>query len=182
MIIRISKSAGVVVEARELKLSVNPASNVSATLTLRTKIELPVVSAGPEIIQGPGEYEVAGIKVRGISLEKESSAKLLATAYIVDMDDLRLCFLPQSVKSFDEGFLDQLDEVDILFLDSTDDVKKTADFIKDIEPRVVVLKGDKYVKVLAEELGQSVESVDKLSIKKKDINEGETKLVWIKEK
>ncbi|MBI1839001.1 MAG: hypothetical protein HYR95_01725 [Candidatus Colwellbacteria bacterium] len=152
MIIRISKSAGVVVEARELKLSVNPASNVSATLTLRTKIELPVVSAGPEIIQGPGEYEVAGIKVRGISLEKESSAKLLATAYIVDMDDLRLCFLPQSVKSFDEGFLDQLDEVDM------------------------------YVKVLAEELGQSVESVDKLSIKKKDINEGETKLVWIKEK
>ena len=120
--------------------------------------------------------------MRGIGLEKEADEKKLRTIYIVEMDGLQLCFLGSIQKDLDEGFLEKIGEVDVLFVNGDAEVKKTLSLIKDIDPRVVVCHSDKGAKLLGKELGQSVEQLDKAVIKRKDLEEEETKLIWITEK
>ncbi|OGY58929.1 MAG: hypothetical protein A3E61_01550 [Candidatus Colwellbacteria bacterium RIFCSPHIGHO2_12_FULL_43_12] len=123
-----------------------------------------------DIIQGPGEYEVAGIKIKGVNLGGESNHKYIRTMYLVEMDELNLCFLGEMEKDLDESFLENMGEVDILFVEG-EDVKKITTLIKDIDPRMVVSKSDTSAKALAKELGQTTEPVDRLSVKKKDLDE-----------
>lgn len=191
MVIKASKSSGVICEARslrsdrgEFKLSVDPVEvDSKVNLTLKTTAVLPIQEASPlEIIQGPGEFEVMGVKIRGIGLDKEGDTKNLRTIYAVLMDDLRLCFLGPIEKDLDEGFLEKIGEIDILFVNGDVEAKKTVSLIKDIDPRVVVCHKDKDAKLLAKELGQSVEAADKVTIKRKDLGKEETKLIWLKEK
>ena len=191
MVIKASKSQGLVCEARslrsdrsEFKLSVNPTSaDIKADLILKTETTLPIPESSPfGIIQGSGEFEIVGVKVRGIGLEKEADEKKLRTIYIVEMDGLQLCFLGSIQKDLDEGFLEKIGEVDVLFVNGDAEVKKTLSLIKDIDPRVVVCHSDKDAKLLGKELGQSVEQLDKAVIKRKDLEEEETKLIWITEK
>ena len=136
----------------------------------------------PFVIKGPGEYEVMGIKVRGIVLEKESDAKNIRTVYLVKMDGLQLCFLGSIEKDLDEGFLEKIGEVDVLFIDGEADAKKIISLIKDADPRIVICYSDENAKMLMKEFGQTVEAQDKVSVKKKDLSEEETKLIWLKEK
>lgn len=191
MVIKASKSSGVICEARslrpdrgEFKLSVDPIEiDSKADLTLKTTVALPIPEASSlEIIHGPGEFEVMGVKIRGIGLDKEGDAKNLRTIYTVLMDDLRLCFLGPIEKDLDGDFLEKVGEVDILFVNGDVEAKKTVSLIKDIDPRVVVCHKDKDAKLLAKELGQSVEAADKVTVKRKDLDPKETKLIWLKEK
>lgn len=187
--IKASKLSGIICEARspvvptgEFKLSVDPAAiDPKFNLTLKTTAQLPIASSPDGIIQGPGEYEVAGIKIRGINLEKESDTKHLRTIYSVRMDELQLCFLGPVGKDFDEDFLEKIGEVDVVFINGEADTRIVR-LIKDIDPRMVVCRSDKDAKLLAKELGQAVEALDKASVKKKDLDEEEIKLVWLKEK
>ncbi|OGY58136.1 MAG: hypothetical protein A3D47_00335 [Candidatus Colwellbacteria bacterium RIFCSPHIGHO2_02_FULL_43_15] len=169
------------VEAGEFKLAVDPTTiDSKATLILKTKTQLPVVESPMDIIQGPGEYEVAGIKIKGVNLGGESNHKYIRTMYLVEMDELNLCFLGEMEKDLDESFLENMGEVDILFVEG-EDVKKITTLIKDIDPRMVVSKSDTSAKALAKELGQTTEPVDRLSVKKKDLDENETKLIWLRD-
>jgi len=191
MVIKASKSSGVVCEARslrsdrgEFKLSIDPAEiDSKVDLTLKTTTALPIREASPvKIIQGPGEFDVMGVKIRGIGLVDDGDTKNLRTTYVVLIESLRLCFLGPIGKNLDEGFLEKIGEVDILFLNGDAEAKKTVPLIKDIDPRTVVCHRDKDAELLAKELGQSVEAADKVTIKSKDLNEEETKLIWLKEK
>lgn len=191
MVIKASKSQGLVCEARslqsdgsEFKLSLNPTSKDSkADLVLKTEAALPIVESSPlEVIQTPGEFEIMGVKVRGIGSEKEADEKILRTIYLVEMDDLRLCFLGSAQKDINEDLLEKIGEVDVLFVGGDTEVKKTHSLIKDIDPRIVVVYSNKGPNLLAKELGQSVEAVDKANLKKKDLNEEEVKLIWLMEK
>ncbi len=195
MIIKTSKSLGFVCEARsssldagEFKLAVDPEqnnekNNDKITLILKTMAKLPISSYSPlNLIQGAGDYEVSGVKVLGIPLDKESDSKKLRTAYVVTMDDMNL-FFPGDVKAdLDEDFLEDIGEIDLFFVSSETDIKETLTLIKNIEPKVVICGSDKNAKALSGELGQSVEPADKVSFKRKDIDGEGTKLIWLKEK
>jgi len=136
-----------------------------------------------EIIQGPGEYEVSGVKIRGVNLEKESDKKNLRTMYLVQMDDLNLCILGPMNKNSDESFLEDIDNrVDVLFIDGEIDAKKMASLIKNLDSRLVVCRSESNAKILSKELGQPVETTDRLNVKRKDLSEEETKLLWLTEK
>lgn len=191
MIIKASKLSGVICEARslvlqagEFRLSLDPTIiDNKINLTLKTKTPLPISSHFPlNLIQGPGEYEVMGIKVRGIGLEKESDAKNIRTVYLVKMDGMQLCFLGSIEKDLDEEFLEKIGEVNILFINGEAAAKTIISLIKDIDPRIVICYSDGNAKMLMKELGQIVEAQDKVSVKKKDLSEEETKLIWLKEK
>jgi len=191
MVVKASKLSGVICETRspvpqagEFRLSLDPTTIDNKTnLTLRTKTSLPISSTSSlSLIQGPGEYEVMGIKVRGIVLEKESDAKNIRTVYLVKMDGLQLCFLGSIEKDLDEGFLEKIGEIDVLFIDGEVDAKKIISLIKDVDPRIVICYSDENAKMLMKEFGQTVEAQDKVSVKKKDLSEEETKLIWLKEK
>ena len=133
MVIKTTKS-GIVCEARssaveagEFKLAIDPTTiDGKATLILKTKTQLPIAESPMEIIQGPGEYEVAGVKIKGVDLAGESNHKYLRTMYLVEMDELHLCFLGEIEKDLDESFLEEMGEVDILFVEGEDAKKITT--------------------------------------------------------
>lgn len=165
---------------------------VKADLTLETVTSLPYSENGPELIVGPGEYEVKNIRVTGIPLTKESNTKEAKTAYLVEVDDVRLCFLGHLASELDAEALEYLDEVDVLFIPGGGapfiSQKDAAALVKQLEPRIVIpsffkipnLKrsSEPVIKFL-EELGKKAEPVEKLSLKKKDL-EPVTKVVVLK--
>ena len=195
MVIKASKSLGFICEARssaleagEFKLAVDPdenneKNNDKISLTLKTATKLPFSSYTPlNLIQGAGDYEVSDVKILGIPLNKESDEKCLRTAYLVTMDGMNL-FFPGDVKTdLGEDFLEDIGEVDLFFVSGEADTKEALTLIKNIEPKIVICGSDKNAKVLSGELGQSVEPVDKVSFKRKDIEGEGTKLIWLKEK
>jgi hypothetical protein len=98
------------------------------------------------------------------------------------MDDLRLCFLGSGVENLDEEILERIGEIDVLFIGNGLELKKTVSLIKDLDPRLVICRKESDTRLLSKELGQSAEIADKIVVKKKDLNEEETKLVCLTSK
>ncbi|MBI5079346.1 MBL fold metallo-hydrolase [Candidatus Wolfebacteria bacterium] len=141
-------------------------------------------SAGQII--GAGEYNVSGINIIGFPLPEESSDKILKTVYIVETEEVRLCFLGHLAETLNPVAIEHLGEVDILFIPAGGqpfiDQKNAVKLIKQIEPKIVVpsffkapglkRKSDE-VKNFLEEFNfkkeKSAATQDKLTIKKKDL-------------
>lgn len=195
MVISLLKSGGIRCQASGFSLTVDPASRVWEAVSsegeqdrLILKTEIPtetIFPASSAVIALPGEYEVSGVAVRGIPLGGESNGKALRTIYLVDIDDIRLCFLGSLTEELKGEALEKLEEVDVLFLPVGAPFiseKQALALIKQIEPRLVIPIAAKNVKSLAEELGGRSEPEEKLTIKSKDLGEEGTRLVWLKEK
>lgn len=184
MVIKAIPAGGISCQLSDFNLLIDPCSQVKGSLILKTKTEFPIkISfADAGIIQGAGEYEISGVKVRGIGLENETTAEVLRTIYAVEMDNLRLCFLGTLNSELSEDVIEKLGEVDVLFIPigkNYIDAKKGREIIKQIEPKAVIPTTPD-IKTLAEELGQKPEFQEKWAVKKKDLEgEGAAKLIWI---
>lgn len=135
------------------------------------------------IIDGPGEYEVGGIFIKGVLVEKDvDGKKKMNTVYSVLFDDINLCHLGAILSSdIKPETMEALGPVDILFVPITGgDVSSPAVASKlatSFEPHVVIPlysseKGEDMSSLksfLKEEGSEEVHPVDKLTIKKKDI-------------
>lgn len=155
-----------------------------ANLILRTRTKLPIeFPLSPEIIAGAGEYEISGVRVRGINLGKETGSQNLRTVYSAELEGIRLAFLGELGGESVGEVLDKLGGVDVLFLSpSRGGTKQVATLIKQIDPKIIIPVGNASAKLLAEELGQKVKTEEKLVIKKKDLDKEQStnKLVWLK--
>ena len=163
---------------------VDPPVGRKANLILETRAKLPIkFPLSPEVVAGAGEYEVAGVRVKGASLGSDSGA--LRTAYATELEGIRLAFLGELTEEPASDALDRLGAVDILFFEAEPAKLKTKQLVglvKQIGPKIIVPLGDKTAKLLAEELGQKVKAEEKLVIKRKDLEKEEVanKLVWLK--
>lgn len=149
-----------------------------------TPYPLPEKEDEEQIILGEGKYEVKGMEVDGFEIVKESTEKFFKTVYIIKVEDLKLCFLGHLSEYPDPVILENLKNIDILFVPAGGkpflNIETTAKLIKQIEPKIVVasffktpgLKRscDDY-KELAKEMGQKTELEEKLTIRKKEISE-----------
>lgn len=157
-----------------------------ADLILRTKTSLPIeFPLPPEIVAGAGEYEISGVRVKGISLDGGTNSRLLRTVYSAELEGIRLSFLGELSGEAIGQALGKLGAVDILFLSVEPGklkAKQVATLIKQVDPKIIIPIGDKTVKLLAEELGQKVEAHEKIVVKKKDLDKEQitNKLVWLK--
>ena len=157
-----------------------------ADLILRTKTNLPIeLPLPPEIVAGAGEYEISGVRVKGISLDGETNGQLLRTVYSAELEGIRLSFLGELSGDAISQALGKLGAVDILFLSVEPGklkAKQIATIVKQLDPKIIIPVGDKTVKLLAEELGQKVEAHEKIVVKKKDLDKEQVtnKLVWLK--
>ena len=149
---------------------------------------MPVDSfSSPEVIYGPGEYEISGVRVRGVLLPGSSNNGVLKTMYTARLEGMSLAFFLDISINPPEDTLDRLGEIDVLFISA--DTKKmkpkqiTA-LIKQIDPSIVIPMTDETAKVLSEEMGQKVKAQEKLVIKRKDLIKEDiaNKLVWLKTK
>ncbi len=140
----------------------------------------------PFVIQGPGEYEVQKIFIKGFpSVSHYGGSERPNTIYMVTLEGMNLCFLGAlSEKKIEPKVLEDIDSVDVLFVPiGNDGVLNAADahdVAVKLEAHMIIPihydgVGDKNAlsTFLKEGGAEKVKPVEKLSIKKKDV-EGAT--------
>lgn len=135
----------------------------------------------PFVVDGPGEYEIGGISVKGIS---SGTAKNFGpnTIYTLSFEDIILCHLGVfNEKNLKPEIKEEIGEVDILFIPLVDDEgQKASQLITQIEPKVAIpmIYKESILKQFLKEFGENgTKPVEKLTIKKKDLSEEKTQVV-----
>jgi L-ascorbate metabolism protein UlaG (beta-lactamase superfamily) len=149
------------------------------------------------VINGPGEYEIKEIQITGISSchDDQNGKKYgLNTIYKVGWEGINLCHLGDfGEKELSGHVKEELNGIDILFLpiggETVINAQKAAEISAQIEPRIIIpmhyaAPDGKTKNQLAEflkEMGEEkIIAEEKLTIKKKDISQEESKVVVLK--
>ena len=138
---------------------------------------------GTFVIDSPGEYEIKGINVLGIADEEN-------TLYNIEIDGIKISHLGFLGKDLDNGKMALINDPDIIFVPvgngSVLDAEKAMKLINKIEPSVAIpmlydIKGLKIkrapLSIFLKESEAKESSQPKLTIRKKDLIEEETKIV-----
>ena len=104
------------------------------------------IQGSPFLIDGPGEYERAQVKVLGIATfhdDKEGAERGLNTVYAIDMEGMRVAHLGDfAEKALSDEKLEALGTVDILMVPVggvvTADGEAAASITNSIEPKIVI--------------------------------------------
>jgi L-ascorbate metabolism protein UlaG (beta-lactamase superfamily) len=133
-------------------------------------------------ITGPGEYEVSGVFIKGfISNSVYGGTERFNTIYTVNLEGMNLCFLGALTdEKLSSEAKEAIDGIDVLFVPiGGDGVLEPAVAHKlavQFSPKIIIPShfgdtGDKNaLKVFLKEAGEeSVKPIDKLTIKKKDL-------------
>jgi L-ascorbate metabolism protein UlaG (beta-lactamase superfamily) len=156
------------------------------------------VSGSPFLIEGPGEYEVKGVYIKGIpAFHDNSSGKERGriTIFTIETEELKICHLSDFGQAeLTEQQLEEIGEVNVLMSPVggvyTVGPKEASRIINQIEPQIIIpmhyripkLKEkleelDKFLKVMGI---KNQEYLNKLSIKKRDISEEKSKVIALK--
>ena len=96
------------------------------------------------IIDGPGEYEYAGIYFTGVMTPSSgmSDSDFINTAFLIEMENLRICHLGDIQSNLGTKQLESLSPVDILFLPvggrCTLGMPEAIQLTQSMEPRIVI--------------------------------------------
>jgi L-ascorbate metabolism protein UlaG (beta-lactamase superfamily) len=139
----------------------------------------------PFVISGPGEYETKGIFIKGFpSHSSYGGEEKINTVYTLNLDSINICILGAlDVAEIPSEAKESIEEVDILFVPiGGNGVLTPQDAYKlavQLEPKAIIpvgFDGDKEaLKAFLKEGGEDVKAVDKLTLKRKDLEgkEGE---------
>lgn len=111
------------------------------TLEFKTKslsvVVNQTVSIGSIVIDGPGEYDVAGISVQGLAAEKQ-------TIYVMRIEDLNICVVPRFPEVLSASQLDQIGTVDVAVIPvvSGGEMNQSLALSNSLEPRLLLVIGD----------------------------------------
>lgn len=103
------------------------------------------IAGNPRSVTGPGEYEISGVLIIGIPAyhdEAKGEKRGKNTIYLMELDEITICHLGDLGHSLSTSILEELDNVDILFIPvggvSTIDAIQAAEIVRQIEPKVVI--------------------------------------------
>jgi len=103
------------------------------------------VKGSPLIISGPGEYEIEGIFVIGVSTyhdAKQGQERGKNTAYLIEFEGLTICHLGDLGHVLTQEQVEQLNNVDILLIPVggkyTLNGAKAAEVVSLLEPKIVI--------------------------------------------
>ncbi len=107
---------------------------------------LTALESGFRLMDGPGEYGVSGVYVRGFMTPAAPKPDELPpprnTAYLFEFDDLRVCHLGDLSAILPSGMVDELSPMDVLFLPvgggCTLELDQLASLIRQMEARIVI--------------------------------------------
>ena len=150
-----------------------------------------------QVINGPGEYEIKGAQITGLpSFHDDQNGKKYGpnTIYKVEWEGIRLCHLGDfGEKELSDRAKEELSGADILFLpiggETVIDAQKAAAISAQIEPRIVIpmhydapnAKNKNQLAEFLKEMGEEkTKAEEKLTIKKKDISQEESKVIVLK--
>lgn len=135
------------------------------------------------VLDGPGEYELEGIYIKGIKSAGQN------TVYSVNFEGITLCHMGNfSEKELRPEIKEAIGEIDILFvpIDGSGvlDPQEAAKISSRLEPSIVIpmsrqgREDKKVLKKFMDEFGNgSTKPFDKLTIKKKDLVQGKIQVV-----
>jgi L-ascorbate metabolism protein UlaG (beta-lactamase superfamily) len=146
------------------------------------------ISGEPFQVFDPGEYDIKGVTITGIPLKQGDH---YVTAYLIESEDLKILNLGH-IKEFSmkEDEVEGLGEIDILVLpvggNTVLDASTATKVVNEIEPKLVIpthyhstglaLTAGK-LETFIKEMGGKCETMDKLLIKKKDLDPDQTKVI-----
>jgi len=103
------------------------------------------VAGSPKVIHGPGEFEVSGVLIQGISTYHDNAKggeQGKNTAYVVEMDEVRICHLGDLGHLPTPEQVEELSGVDILFVPvgggTTIAGAQAAETVSMLEPKLVI--------------------------------------------
>lgn len=144
----------------------------------------------PMVISGPGEYEVKEVVIRGQPSKSLYDGKeRINTVYSVHLENMNICFLGAlSDENLSKEVMEDLGDVDILFVpiggDGVLNASKAGKVAVEIEPRIIIPmhfgdigEKDALKKFLKETGQEGVKEIDKLTLKKKDLDGKEGEVV-----
>jgi len=136
----------------------------------------------PFAITGPGEYEVKDIFIKGF-LSTGPDGKI-NTIYTAQFDGMNLCVLGALASSeLSAEATESLTDIDILFVPVSDDLpaEKAYKLAVTLESKLVIPLGEEAdVKKFVKEAGESSpEKLEKLTLKKKDLEGKEGDIVLL---
>ncbi|MBU0569360.1 MBL fold metallo-hydrolase [Patescibacteria group bacterium] len=149
-----------------------------------------------KVVSGPGEYEISGVSIIGISTfhdDKKGSLRGKNTIYVIEIDNLRIAHLGDLGHELSEKILNRMGAIDILMIpvggEYTIGTAEAAKVSRAIEPTVIIpmhffaegINRETFSKLekiepFLSDMGLPVENLPKLSIKQSDITE-EKKIV-----
>jgi L-ascorbate metabolism protein UlaG (beta-lactamase superfamily) len=150
----------------------------------------------PFVVNGPGEYERAGVTIQGFLTKSayglaKNEKDGVNTMYAVDLEDMNLVFLGAiSDPALPADAREAIDEIDVLFVPvGGDGVLSPAaahELAVSLEPHVIIpihwngMGAPKSLEAFLKEEGGATETVDKLTLKKKDAAQKDGAIIVIK--
>ncbi|MEK7109045.1 MAG: MBL fold metallo-hydrolase [Patescibacteria group bacterium] len=183
----------------DLTLSFNPPGKGSSLASAKFGADIALVSLDnkdfngvenaafgerqPFVIQGPGEYEVKGVVVRGFGTPSSYGGKQTTnTIYSVTLEGMNLCFLGAlGAGELPAAAKQELDDIDILFV-PVETVGHAAAYklAVQLEPKAVVPMhySPASLKLFLKEAGaEDQKAQEKLTVKRKDLEGKEAEIV-----
>lgn len=146
----------------------------------------------PFVVSGPGDYETREIFINGLQSEAEiDKKKYINTIYCLSVDDIKICFLGSLSKDPSNEAKEAAGGADILFVpiggEGVLSPKEAYKLAVALEPKIIIPmdygedRQKDALKVFLKEGGaEKTEAIEKLSIKKKDLEGKEGDIVVLK--
>ncbi len=168
---------------------------VSANLDICNGVDQ-VENAGktPFVISGPGEYESRGISFKGIESKFTWDKKeKVNTSYIFTFDNIKICVLGAVTEKLSAEVRDAISTCDLLILPVLDGKEGENKFLSphdavvvanNLEPKIIIPVGfdDKTLPQFLKDGGAvGLQALEKLTIKKKDLDGKEGVIITLQE-
>lgn len=144
----------------------------------------------PFIMKSAGEAEIADIFINGFSSQVERDKKIyMANSFVFNFDNIRVCYLGQITGPLSSEHKEIIDNVDVLFVPvggenqnlSPYDANKIA---VNLEPKVIIPIDSDEINMgifLKEASQDNPQRLEKLTIKKKDIEAKQNEVIVLEE-
>ena len=156
-----------------------------------------VISGDPFLIEGPGEYDVKGVLIKGVYSFHDNSQgeeRGINTIYVIEGEEMKICYLGDlGQRELSSSQLDKIGDIDILMIPVggiyTINGSEAVQIINQIEPKIVIPMHYKIPKLkiklnnidkFLEEIGAKKETMEEFSVQKKDLPEEEMKVIVMK--
>jgi len=103
------------------------------------------VGGEPKLVTGPGEYEISGVLIIGMSTfhdQERGSVRGKNTVYLLEVDEVTICHLGDLGHTLTAEQTEGLENIDVLLLPtgglSTIDAPMAAQVMRQLEPKVVI--------------------------------------------
>lgn len=146
-------------ENKELKIVIDPFDESIGLKVPKTEAQIllithqhsdhsnkKAISGNPFLIEEPGEYEINGVYIKGITAfhdDVEGKKRGDIVVYLIEAEDIKICHLGDfGQKELTSEQLEQIGDIDILMVPIgsvyTVDAKGASKIISQIEPKLVI--------------------------------------------